>query len=135
MKLRKTLAGLVVAGSVVGGFAGLASAQTAANPPAPPTAHTFSCDTAKDHLVRLQKRVDVIKGQIAKAEARIDQLRKEGHNDRADALAKRVERAKDRLAKAEARIDTVTKRINEHCGDPNATASSNSSSSSSSATP
>lgn len=128
MKLRHTLAGLAIAGSLTAGFVGVAGAQTDSSSSSAPTTHVFSCDTAKDHLARLHTRIDALKDRIAKAEARIDQLRKDGRNDLADALAKRVERAKDRLARVEARVDRVQQRIDNRCGgDPNASTSSSSS--------
>ena len=56
MKIRKLFAGLVIAGSLTAGFAGIAAAQTPATDSSAPTTHVVSCDTVKDHLARPQAR-------------------------------------------------------------------------------
>ena len=115
MSIRKALAGMALIGTLtVGGYAGVANAQTAA--PINPVEQTqASCDKAHDHLVRLHSRIDALKDRIAKAEARVDQLRASGHNDRADRLAKRIDAGKDRLAKLETRVAAIEARVDQHC--------------------
>src|SRR5438477_4102044 len=94
MNISKALAGLaLIATLTVGGYAGVADAQTAA-PTNPTTPTQTTCDKAHDHVARLHSRIDALKDHIAKAEARVDQLRASGHNDRADRLAKRIEAGK-----------------------------------------
>jgi TolA-binding protein len=133
MNVRKSLVSLAVIGGLTVGFIGVAAAQTAPTP-APPTAdHQFNCDHAHDVLAKFHARIDAVKDRIAKAEARVDQLRKEGHNQQADVLAKRIEKARDRLAKIEARLAKFVARVDQHCGtNPAPTAGSTASSSGSS---
>lgn len=107
MKLRRTLAGLALASSILVGTAALADAEPVTSPTSPTTptaspAHGSKCDKAR---AGLQKRVDMMKAHIAKIETRIAQLRKEGHDKRADALAKGLQRAKKQLANAQTRLD------------------------------
>jgi hypothetical protein len=121
MNIRKSLASLAIAGTLVGGFASVASAQ-ADPPPNPPAGrHHSTCQNANDLLARLHQRIDAVKARIAKGEARVDQLRSEGKNEQADALARRIDAATDRLSRFEARLAKVEARVAEHCnGDPNA---------------
>jgi chromosome segregation ATPase len=115
MNIRKPLAGMaLVATLTVGGYAGIANAQTTT--PTNPTQQTpTSCDKAHDHIAHLHSRIDTLKDHIAKAEARIDALRAAGHNERADKLAKHIEALKDRLAKLETRLAAVETRVDQHC--------------------
>lgn len=129
MNIRKSLAVVALAGAVSLGYAGVAGAQPTTTDPAPTSPpvtqpHKFNCESAKDHLARIQHRLDQVKDRITKVEARIDKLRQNGHNDEADRLAKRVESAKDRLTKVEARLDKVTAKVHERC-DTAAPAASN----------
>ncbi len=112
MNVRKIAAGFALAGALtVGGYAGVASAQTTGGSTATAAAQP-SCDKADSHLTKLHHRIDALKDRIAKAEARVDVLRASGHNDRAEKVAKRVEAGKDRLAKLQARVTT----IEQKCG-------------------
>jgi hypothetical protein len=121
MNIRKTLASLAIAGTLVGGFASVASAQADPAPNPPAGQHHFTCETANDLLARIHQRIDAVTARIAKGEARVDQLRSEGKNDQADALARRIGTATDRLSKFEARLAKVEARVAEHCNaDPNA---------------
>jgi hypothetical protein len=121
MKIRKSLAGLTLAGSLALGFAGVAGAQTSSDAPPAPKARTIDCTTAPDRLAKAHERLDAAKARIAKAEARIDQLRSNGHGDRADVLAARLAKANDKLAEMAARLDAVTAKVAAHCASPAAT--------------
>jgi hypothetical protein len=126
MNVRKALAGMALIGTLtVGWYAGVANAQTAA-PTNPTTPTQPTCDKAHDHVARLHSRVDALKDRIAKAEARVDQLRASGHNDRADRLARRIEAGKDRLAKLETRVAAIEVRVDQRCAPSTATTPSQS---------
>jgi len=121
MNIRKALAGMALMGTLtVGGYAGVANAQTTA-PTNPTTQTQTSCDKAHDRVARLHSRIDALKDRIAKAEARVDELRANGHNDRADRLAKRIDTAKDRLAKLETRVADIEARVDQRCAPTTAT--------------
>ena len=112
VNVRKIAAGIALAGALtVGGYAGVANAQTTSASTAT-TAAQPSCDKADSHLTKLHHRIDALKDRIAKAEARVGVLRASGHNDRAEKVAKRVEAGKDRLATLQARVTT----IEQKCG-------------------
>jgi hypothetical protein len=125
MKIKKSLVGLAIAGSLAIGFAGVAGAQTSSGDLAAPATRTLNCETAPGRLAKAQERIDTANARFAKAEARIEQLRSNGHTERADKLAARIAQAEERLAKAETRLGEVTAKVAAHCADPGASAASN----------
>jgi hypothetical protein len=117
VKFPKILAAAAIAGSMTLGLAGVAGAVTPSPTPASPTtpSHHIDCAKAEQVIARLHQRDAAINARIAKGEARVDLLRKEGKNARADKLAQRLETVKARLAKVEARLTKVEARVDAKC--------------------
>src|SRR5258708_4281916 len=115
MKLRKTLAGVALVGSLtVGGYAGVAYAQNAT--PTNPAGQTqTACDKAHNRLIRVHSRIDALKDRIATAETRVGELRASGDNTRADKIAKRIDAGNARLIKLEDRDATIEARVAQSC--------------------
>jgi len=123
MILRKLLVGAAVAGALSVGAAGAAGAQTAplSTPSAPgagttATAGHINCSKAEATLARLHKRDEAVNDRLAKLEARVQQLRQNGHTKRADLLQQRIDTVKSRLSTVEARLAKVEARVDQKCG-------------------
>jgi len=138
MTLRKILAGAALAGSVTLGFAGVAAAQT--SPVSTPAATTgaparhIDCTKVEATLAKLYQRDEAVNDRLTKLEARVAQLRQNGHTKRADMLQQRIDAVKDRLSKVESRLATVEAKVDQKCNVSPGTGTGNSDSTSSTST-
>lgn len=117
MNIRHALGGLAIAGSLTLGLTGVATAATPEGDASTQTQRSFDCDTAQARVAKLLDRIEAAKARLVKAGARIEELRAQGHDDRADALAKRVARLTEHLSKAEARAEKIADRVDERCAE------------------
>jgi hypothetical protein len=117
VKFPKVLAAAAIAGSVTLGLVGVAGAATPSPTAASATtpSHHIDCAKAEQVIARLHQRDAAINARIVQGEARVDLLRKEGKNARADKLATRLETVKARLTKVEARLTKVEARVDQKC--------------------
>lgn len=112
--ITRSLVGVGIVGSLALGVTGVAGAATPGDGTVA-AERTFDCDTAQARVAKLLERLEEGKSRIAKAEARIEELRANGHEELADRLARRVERLKAHLAKATAKAEKLADRVDERC--------------------
>ena len=117
--IRKLLAGAALAGTLTLGYAGVAGAQTSSlsttGASTPAAAPHIDCTKAEATLAKLHQRDEAVKDRLAKLEARVQQLRQNGHTKRADLLQQRIDTVQGRLSKVEARLSKVEARVDAKC--------------------
>ncbi len=86
MILRKLVAGMAIAASATIGFAGIAGAQSTTPSTATSTSQSARCAKAESLLSAAHKRDAAVNARLTALEARVAQLRQNGHTKRADAF-------------------------------------------------
>lgn len=115
MDIRKTLAGLALAGTLALGGATAASAQ--ADPAPTPASHPVACNRAEVRVEVLQTRLNIVGDRITELQKLHDQLVSQGHDQAAQKVADFITKAQNRLNTLQTRLDKVKDRIAEYCGD------------------
>lgn len=118
---RKTIAGLVLAGGLVAGTAGLAAAETGTTSPSTPPTQEQVCHRAEVVWQRLQKLDDRLHERYQKLVALRDKAAAEGHTDLAAKLTQRLERLKEHHLKVEAHLKQLHDKAADRCSLPDAT--------------
>ncbi|MEO7556848.1 MAG: hypothetical protein ABIV94_09650, partial [Acidimicrobiales bacterium] len=114
----KSLAGVLLAGTLAVTGATAASAQT--DPP-PATDHPKpTCESAAQHVATWQARLEHLKARVDDARVRRDELVAEGHLDQAQHLTDMIQRAEARIQSVQDRLTTVEQKVRDHCA-PDAT--------------
>jgi len=120
MNIRKSLAGVLLAGTLAVTGATAASAQTDP-PPATADHPKLTCENAVQHVATWQARLDHIKARVADARVRRDKLVAEGHVDQAQHLTDLIQRAEARIQTVQDRLTTVEQKVRDRCGPDAAT--------------
>jgi hypothetical protein len=118
MNIRKTVAGLALAGALTVAGAGSAFAQTDPSSSSPPFPRhpNLTCPEAIQRVATAQGHLDQLKAAVADLRVLRDQLVAEGHTQWAQRLTDVIQRFEARIAKVQDRLTNAEQRVREQCG-------------------
>lgn len=114
MNLKKTLSAAVLAGTLVLGTAGVASAAEGSTDRARPTQEQV-CARAKLATDRLQSGLERIAGHVEKLHAKRAEAEAAGNTDVVTRIDDRLERLQTAKERIEGRLETIREKMAERC--------------------